>query len=120
MNRFSTLLIMVLFCLPVFADPIPLDPKDPPILGGGGRDWDKSEILVPNAEIENGVINVETALASWGVSVTVYNNDGAVVYTSVSVIESQSHNFAVGTLPSGDYTLEVQIGEDLYEGTFVQ
>ena len=65
---------MVLFCLPVFADPIPLDPKDPPILGGGGGDWDKSEILVPNAEIENGVINIETALASWGVSVTVYNN----------------------------------------------
>ena len=119
MNRFSTLLIMVLFCLPVFADQIPLDPKDPPGLGSGGIK-DKSEILVPKAEIENGVINVETALASWGVSVTVYNNNGSVVYTSVSAIESQSHDFAVGTLPSGDYTLEVQIGEDLYEGTFVQ
>ena len=50
---------------------IPLKPIDPGKRGDGN---DKSEILVPNAEIENGVINVETALASWGVSVTVYNN----------------------------------------------
>ena len=117
MKKIVTFLFMFLIGIYVYADPIKLDPIDPP---KKDKDWDKSEILVPNAEIENGVINVETALASWGVSVTVYNNNGAVVYTSVSAIESQSHDFAVGTLPSGDYTLEVQIGEDFYEGTFVQ
>ena len=119
MKKFLLILVQVLFCMSLHAEKIPLKDKPPKENGSGGIK-DKSEILVPNAEIENGVINVETALASWGVSVTVYNNNGAVVYTSVSAIESQSHDFAVGTLPSGDYTLEVQIGEDLYEGTFVQ
>lgn len=118
-NFLITFLTMFIYITTAYADDIPLQKKDPPVVGNG-RDFNKSEILVPNAEIENGVINIETALASWGVSVTVYNNNGAVVYTSVSAIESQSHDFAVGTLPSGDYTLEVQIGEDLYEGTFVQ
>ena len=115
MRRIFSFIITIFFCLAVYAEKIPLKPIDPGKRGDGN---DKSEILVPNAEIENGVINVETALASWGVTVTVYNNNGAVVYTSVSAIESQSHDFAVGTLPSGDYTLEVQIGEDLYEGNF--
>ncbi len=67
MKKFAILLI-VLFSLPiVYAEDVKLTPKDPPGLGSGGIK-DKSEILVPNAEIENGVINIETALASWGVS----------------------------------------------------
>ena len=120
MKKIATFLFFVLFSLPaMFAEDIKLIPKDPPGSGSGTKQ-NRELINVPIASIENGVINVETALASWGVSVTVYNNNGAVVYTSVSAIESQSHDFAVGTLPSGDYTLEVQIGEDLYEGTFVQ
>ena len=119
MRFFATILLMVLFSISVYADPIKLEPKDPP-KSGNGKIPNKSEILVPNAEIENGVINVETALASWGVTVTVYSSNGAVVYTSVSAIESKSHDFVVGTLPSGDYTLEVQIGDDLYEGSFAQ
>ena len=117
MKKLTTLLLSILFCLTVYAEKIPLKPIDPGKRGNGN---DKSEILVPNAEIENGVINVETALASWGVTVTVYSSNGAVVYTSVSAIESKSHDFVIGTLPSGDYTLEVQIGDDLYEGSFAQ
>ena len=90
-----------------------MKPIDPGKRGDGN---DKSEILVPNTKIENGVINIETELASWGVAVTIYNSDGAVVYTSVSEGESKLHAFAVGTLPVDDYTLEVQIGDDYYEG----
>ena len=117
MKKLAIILLLLFFSISLYADPIKLDPIDPP---KKDKDWDKSEILVPNAEIENGVINVETALASWGVTVTVYSSNGAVVYTSVSAIESKSHDFVVGTLPSGDYTLEVQIGDDLYEGSFAQ
>ena len=71
MRRIFSFIITIFFCLAVYAEKIPLKPIDPGKRGDGN---DKSEILVPNAEIENGVINVETALASWGVSVTVYNN----------------------------------------------
>lgn len=118
MNRFSVLLIMVLFCLPIFADPIPLDPIEPPIFGGGGE-WDRSDILTPSASIDDGVINIETELATWGVTVTVYNDDGVVIYTSVSNDESTNHEFAIGTLAEGDYIIEVQLGEYLYEGNFI-
>ena len=117
MRKYLVLFLFGFICLQVLADKIPIEPIPPK---DGEKRNDKSEILVPNAEIENGVINVETALASWGVTVTVYSSNGAVVYTSVSAIESKSHNFVIGTLPSGDYTLEVQIGDDLYEGSFAQ
>ena len=83
---------------------------------GDSRLNDRETIIVPSASIENGVINIETELASWGVAVTIYNSDGAVVYTSVSEGESKLHAFAVGTLPVDDYTLEVQIAENYYEG----
>lgn len=119
MKKLATIILMSLFSIYLYADPIKLEPKDPPKVENG-KDFNRSEILVPSASIEDEVINIETKLATWGVTVTVYNGDGAVVYTSVSAIESQSHDFTVETLPSGNYTLEVQIGENFYEGDFVQ
>ena len=46
----------------MLANKIPIEPIPPK---DGEKRNDKSDILVPNAEIENGVINIETALASW-------------------------------------------------------
>jgi hypothetical protein len=113
MKKLVSLFFVVLFCTTLYADEIPIEP----IPGKNGeKKHDRETIIVPSASIENGVINIETELASWGVAVTIYNSDGAVVYTSVSEEESKLHAFAVGTLPVDDYTLEVQIGDDYYEG----
>lgn len=113
MKKLVSLFFVVLFCTTLYADEIPIEP----IPGkNGDKKHDRETIIVPSASIENGVINIETELASWGVAVTIYNSDGAVVYTSVSEGESKLHAFAVGTLPVDDYTLEVQIGDDYYEG----
>ena len=115
MKKLVSLFFVVLFCTTLYADEIPIEP----IPGkNGDKKHDRETIIVPSASIENGVINIETELASWGVAVTIYNSDGAVVYTSVSEGESKLHAFAVGTLPVDDYTLEVQIGDDYYEGDF--
>ena len=119
MKKVATLIFTLLFCVSIYAEEIPLKEKDKRDNNSGIR-HNRTELIVPSASIEDGVINIETALATWGITVTVYNGDGAVVYTSVSAIESQSHNFAMDTLPSGSYTLEVKIGEDFYEGDFVQ
>lgn len=116
MKKLVSLFFVVLFCTTLYADEIPIEP----IPGkNGDKKHDRETIIVPSASIENGVINIETELASWGVAVTIYNSDGAVVYTSVSEGESKLHAFAVGTLPVDDYTLEVQIGDDYYEGEFI-
>ena len=119
MKRLVIFLFSFILCFPlVNAKDIKLEPKDPPKVGNG-IEFDRETIIVPSASIENGVINIETELASWGVAVTIYNSEGAVVYTSVSEGESKLHAFAVGTLPVDDYTLEVQIGDDYYEGEFI-
>ena len=116
MKKLVSLFFVVLFCTTLYADEIPIEP----IPGkNGDKKHDRETIIVPSASIENGVINIETELASWGVAVTIYNSDGAVVYTSVSEGESKLHVFAVGTLPVDDYTLEVQIAENYYEGEFI-
>ena len=108
-------LITLCLSLQMFALDIPLEPIDP---GKRGDGYDRSELIVPMATIENGVINLETAMSSWGVNVTIYNGDGVVVYNAVSAEESMQHSFAVGTLSTDDYIIEVQIGEDYYEGEF--
>ena len=108
-------LITLCLSLQMFALDIPLEPIDP---GKRGDGYDRNELVVPTATIENGVINLETAMSSWGVNVTIYNGDGVVVYNAVSAEERMQHSFAVGTLSADDYIIEVQIGEDYYEGEF--
>ena len=65
-------LITLCLSLQMFALDIPLEPIDP---GKRGDGYDRSELIVPTATIENGVINLETAMSSWGVNVTIYNGD---------------------------------------------
>ena len=115
MKKVLILLLSMVFCISSYAEEIQLRDKEPKTLGSGIK-HDRETIIVPSASIENGVINIETELASWGVAVTIYKSDGAVVYTSVSEEESKLHAVAVGTLSVDDYTLEVQIGDDYYEG----
>ena len=118
MKKIATFLIMVLFGVSaMYAETIPLKPKDPPGVGTGTV-HDREIIIVPTATIENGVINLETSMSTWGVNVTIYNGDGVVVYNAVSAEERMQHSFAVGTLSADDYIIEVQIGEDYYEGEF--
>ena len=119
MKRLVIFLFSFILCFPlVNAKDIKLEPKDPPKVGNG-IEFDRETIIVPSASIENGVINIETEFASWGVAVCVYDGDGVVVYSSVSNTESKSHSFAIGSLSTDDYTLEVQIGDDYYEGEFI-
>ena len=119
MKKIATFLFFVLFSLPaMFAEDIKLIPKDPPG-SGSGKKLDRETIIVPIASIENGVINIETEFASWGVAVCVYDGDGAVVYSSVSNTESKEHSFAIGSLSTDDYIIEVQIGDVYYEGEFI-
>ena len=115
-----TLLALYVICLSfsLFAEEIPLKEIEREI-PGTGRLNDRETIIVPIASIENGVINIETELASWGVAVCVYDGDGAVVYSSVSNTESKEHSFAIGSLSTDDYIIEVQIGDDYYEGEFI-
>lgn len=117
MKKVATLIFTLLFCVSIYAEEIPLKEKDKRDNNSGIR-HNRTELIVPSASIEDGVINIETELATWGVTVTVYNGDGAVVYTSVSSSESTNHEFAIGTLAEGNYTIEVQLGEELYEGEF--
>lgn len=116
MKKLVSLFFVVLFCTTLYADEIPIEP----IPGkNGDKKHDRETIIVPSASIENGVINIETEFASWGVAVCVYDGDGAVVYSSVSNTESKEHSFAIGSLSTDDYIIEVQIGDDYYEGEFI-
>ena len=116
MKKIVTLLFLFLFFLPLCAKTeISLKEKDKRNSTNG---HDRTEIIVPCASIEDGVIIVETELATWGVTVAIYNSDGALIHTSVSPAESKVHEFAVGLLSAEDYTIEVQIGSDIYEGIF--
>lgn len=117
MKKIVTILLMALFGISVYAEEIVLTPRDTPKTGTGNG-WERTEIVEVRASIEDEVINIETGLATCGVTVTVYNSDSIDIYTSVSPMESKVHEFAVGTLPADDYTIEVQIGSDLYEGEF--
>ena len=87
MRKLTTFILLVLFCTSICAEEIPLNIKERE-LPGTGRLNDRSELIVPTATIENGVINLETAMSSWGVNVTIYNGDGVVVYNAVSAEES--------------------------------
>jgi hypothetical protein len=62
-----TLLALYVICLSfsLFAEEIPLKEIEREI-PGTGRLNDRETIIVPIASIENGVINIETELASWG------------------------------------------------------
>ena len=63
MKKLVSLFFVVLFCTTLYADEIPIEP----IPGkNGDKKHDRETIIVPIASIENGVINIETELASWG------------------------------------------------------
>ena len=79
---------------------------------------DKELVLGLSASIEDGVLTIESDMATHGVVVAIYDSSNALVYTSVSEIESRTHEFVVGTLPAGDYTLDVQVGDTLASGDF--
>lgn len=70
----------------------------------------------PSASIEDGVLTIETEIATWGIGVTILDAGGNIVYTCENASEGTIHTFAVGILSSGDYIIEVQIGKDTFEG----
>lgn len=117
MKKFVAILLMFFFGISIYAEEIVLNPKDTPQTGTGGC-RERTELIVPCASIEDGVITIETELATWGVTVAIYNGDGVLIHTSVSPVESKVHEFSVGLLSAEDYTIEVQIGSDIYEGIF--
>lgn len=114
MRRLFVLINLCVIANVLFAEELPIDPVDPP----DTKKRDRTEIVVPSAEITNGVVMVETERSTWGVSVYIRDEHGAVVYSAYDVMESTVHEFVVGTLSPGNYIIEIQIGEELYEGFF--
>lgn len=117
MKKIFLFLLALMFGVSLFADTIKLEKKDPPGLGSGQR-HDKELVLGLSASIEDGVLTIESDMATHGVVVAIYDSSNALVYTSVSEIESRTHEFVVGTQPAGDYTLDVQVGDTLASGDF--
>ena len=117
MKKFILILVSILFCSSLFAEDIPLSKKDAGA-GGYGMGNDKELVVGVSASIEDGVLNVATDVATHGDVVSIYDSSCVVVYTSVSEIEGKTHEFVVGEQPSGDYILEVEIGDTLASGEF--
>ena len=117
MKQFATLFITVFFCFSLYAEDIPLPKKDAGA-GGYGMGNDKEFVVGVSASIEDGVLTIATEVATHGVVATIYDSSYAVVYTSVSTIEGKTHEFIVGELPSGNYVLEVELGDTLTSGEF--
>ena len=117
MKKIVLLFCSVLFSFSLFSEEINLDkgkyqdPESP-------QKNDKELVLGLSASIEDGVLTIESDMATHGVVVAIYDSSNALVYTSVSEIESRTHEFVVGTLPAGDYTLDVQVGATLPSGDF--
>ena len=103
MKKFILILVSILFCSSLFAEDIPLSKKDAGA-GGYGMGNDKELVVGVSASIED--------------VVSIYDSSCVVVYTSVSEIEGKTHEFVVGEQPSGDYILEVEIGDTLASGEF--
>lgn len=78
----------------------------------------RSVTLKPTATIEGNVLTIQTALATENVEVYIKDSVGCIVYFSQSAGASRSHTFIIGTLPEGDYTLEVEIGDAFFYGYF--
>ena len=117
MKKFILILVSILFCSSLSAEDIPLSKKDAGA-GGYGMGNDKELVVGVSASIEDGVLTVATDVATHGVVVSIYDSSCVVVYTSVSEIEGKTHEFVVGEQPSGDYILEVEIGDTLASGEF--
>ena len=115
MKKIVVIFLMFLFSIPLYAEDIVLEPKDN---FDGSKRGDRTELIIPSAGIEDGVLTIESDMATHGVVVAIYDSSNALVYTSVSEIESRTHEFVVGTLPAGDYTLDVQVGDTLASGDF--
>lgn len=117
MKKIVLLFCSVLFSFSLFSEEINLDkgkyqdPESP-------QKNDKELVLGLSASIEDGVLTIESDMATHGVVVAIYDSSNALVYTSVSEIESSIHEFVVGILPAGDYTLDVQVGDTLASGDF--
>lgn len=78
----------------------------------------RSVTLDPIATIEGDALTIQTALATENVEVYIRDSIGSIVYFSQSAGASRSHTFIIGTLPEGDYTLEVEIGDAFFYGYF--
>lgn len=78
----------------------------------------RSVTLDPIATIEGDALTIQTALATENVEVYIRDSVGSIVYFSQSAGASRSHTFIIGTLPEGDYTLEVEIGDAFFYGYF--
>ena len=115
MKKIVAIFLMFLFSIPLYAEDIVLEPKDK---FDGSKRGDRTELIIPSACIEDGVLTIESDMATHGVVVAIYDSSNALVYTSVSEIESSIHEFVVGILPAGDYTLDVQVGDTLASGDF--
>lgn len=72
-----------------------------------------------SVEIENGIITTYVAHFSGVVEINIYNDKGVGVDYKASYIESNGSIAMDETgLPEGDYTIEIGLGDTVYEGEF--
>lgn len=71
------------------------------------------------AELEDGILTATVANYSGAVEVFIYNKDGIVVEHAISTVMSNGTVVTdVVGLPEGVYTIEIGLGDTVYEGEF--
>ncbi len=63
-------------------------------------------------------IIVLTASSAAVAQVTIISESGMVVYSQMEILGSEPAEIATLGWPSGSYTLYIEVGDDLYEGSF--
>ena len=83
------------------------------------RTYDERSInLGPTATIDEGILRIDTNVSVAYVWVVIKDDNGNVVYSGYDGTTARSHQFAMGDLPEGCYTLEINLSGNDFWGDF--
>lgn len=86
-----------------------------------GKEWPvkRTPPIIPTLEYDGNVFTVTTPLTTECVPLSIYSEDGTMVYSFTNCEPARSHSFTVTALIPGDtYTVEVTIGSITWTGDF--
>ena len=103
----NLLLFIFLFfsCVSIYSQEIK---KDPIPIGGGPNGE-------PSASHDNSSVYISTPVFTDGMKVEIYDENDNLVYTNVY---GHTNNVVIDIAASGNYVLEITIGEDFFYGYF--
>lgn len=114
----NLLLFIFLFfsCVSIYSQEIK---KDPIPIGGGPNgelpNYDRPFTLEPSASHDNSSVYISTPVFTDGMKVEIYDENDNLVYTNVY---GHTNNVVIDIAASGNYVLEITIGEDFFYGYF--